>query len=127
MYLLDEVVVVFGLLPLCAVGNKELAQPARVLGHGTHFGRKDNCHIQKCAFSIAPEELWGNSQETRIADILVRALSPKDILLFLCEHNSYGHLFNFGLRPYVDIGITIEFFDDRLDWNVIVERAIRWN
>ena len=78
-------------------------------------------------FSIDPDELWAHSQEIHIAGIPVRALSPEDILLVLCEHNSYGHQFNFGLRPYVDIGMAIEFFNDMLDLSVVIERAIRWN
>lgn len=78
-------------------------------------------------YSIAPAEFWEHSQETRIADIPVRALSFEDVLLVLCEHNSYGHQFNFGLRPYVDIGMAIGFFDGKLDWDAIADRAARWN
>lgn len=53
------------------------------------------------------------------------ALSPEDLLLHLCLHTSYQHLFAFGLRPSCDIAETIARFGSTLDWQTITERAAR--
>lgn len=103
--------------------------------HLPPFSRPDACTVElhwnithrNMPYSIEPEEIWNHSCEAHSADYPARALSPEDILLLLCKHNSYGHHFNFGLCPYVDTGMTIEFFGDKLNWDVIVESAVSRN
>jgi hypothetical protein len=77
-------------------------------------------------YTIQPVELWQRAQDVEIANHTVKTLSPEDTLLFICEHNSYGHQFNFGLRPYVDTAMLIDFFAEKLDWESLIERAQSW-
>jgi hypothetical protein len=60
----------------------------------------------------------------RIAGCDTLALSPEDLLLHLCYHTSYHHLFAFGLRPLCDIAETITRFN--VKWRTLTERANRW-
>ena len=78
-------------------------------------------------YSVKPAEFWKRAVKITIANQNVLTLSPEDTLLFICEHNSYGHQFNFGLRPYLDITMLINFFGEKLDWESVIERAHTWH
>lgn len=55
----------------------------------------------------------------------VFALCPEDLLLHLSRHISYGHQFDFGLKPYCDVAELLRVFGEALDWSQVVERAMR--
>ncbi len=77
-------------------------------------------------YSIDPKELWERAIPTRIAGVDSFGLCPEDLLLHLCFHVSYQHLFEFALRPFCDIVETISQFGPRLRWERVIERARRW-
>jgi len=76
---------------------------------------------------IDVEELWERAEAARIADVELLVLSPEDLLLHLCVHLSFHHLFGYaGVRALCDIRETIGHYKTRIDWNVIRDRAREW-
>jgi hypothetical protein len=78
------------------------------------------------ACQLDPDELWKRATPAGIAGIDVRGLAPEDLLLHLCLHTSYQHLFGFGLQPSCDIAETIRHYQDTLDWPRVTRNARRW-
>lgn len=78
-------------------------------------------------FSIDTEGLWKRSEPAAIAGVPVLSLSPEDLILHLCLHVSFHHLFKVaGLRSLCDIAESIRHFDGRLDWGIVCNRAQAW-
>jgi hypothetical protein len=63
-------------------------------------------------------------QKTSIGDS--RNLCPEDLLLYLCAHIAYHHLFVGALKSLYDIHLFLLKSGPRLDWTVIAERAKEW-
>lgn len=78
-------------------------------------------------YSIDEKEIWENVMIIQLAGVNVSSLCPENLLLHICIHTSYHHKFNFSLRPSCDIAKIIEYFQEEIDWEVIQERAERWN
>jgi hypothetical protein len=58
----------------------------------------------------------------------VLVLLPEDLLLHLCIHLSFHHLYGFaGVRALCDIRQTIQHYKTRIDWNVVRDRAREWH
>jgi hypothetical protein len=71
--------------------------------------------------------IWERAEVARIAGVEVLVLSPEDLLLHLCIHLSFHHLFEYaGVRSLCDITETIRHYEGRIDWNVIRDRAKTW-
>jgi hypothetical protein len=90
-----------------------------------HWGIEDD----DCPFAIDSDGLWQRAVPVSVGGAPARALAPEDLLLHLALHAAYGHgwlQFESGLRPLVDISACLRHFGDRLDWNVLVERAFAW-
>jgi hypothetical protein len=76
---------------------------------------------------IDEEKLWARAEASSIAGVEVLVLSPEDLLLHLCIHLSFHHLFGFaGVRTLCDIRQTIQHYKIRIDWNVVHDRAREW-
>jgi len=65
----------------------------------THEGRDD---------FVPPDGLWERSRAIRVAGQPARALSPEDMLLHLCLHLAYQHMFTFGIRPVLDVALFLQ-------------------
>jgi hypothetical protein len=59
-------------------------------------------------------------------DVSLLGLSPEDLVLHLCLHTSYQHLFSFGLRPLCDIAETIAWSGHAIAWADLARRSFRW-
>lgn len=77
-------------------------------------------------FKIDTEELWRRAQPAAFGESRASALCPEDLLLHLCIHASYHHQFRFGLRALCDIAEIIRNYHNRLDWELLCERADDW-
>ena len=77
-------------------------------------------------FKLDVDKLWERAQPAMIADIEILTLSPEDLLLHLCLHAAYDHLFDFGLRSFYDIFYTIRHYQDKIDWQQVELRARQW-
>ena len=82
---------------------------------------------QGCPFEIASSGLWHRATSTKIAGAQVHILSPEDLLLHLCTHAGFRHLFTWnGVRSLVDIAQTIQRFAQDMRWPDVEQRAQEW-
>jgi len=77
-------------------------------------------------FGISPSELLQNSQPASLNKNSVFLLSPDDLITHLCLHVSYDDLFGYGLGALYDIAITIQYYDNRIDWKRLLRRSVQW-
>ena len=75
---------------------------------------------------VDPAELWQRAVPVHLAGVNALGLGVEDLLLHICHHASYHHLFAFGLRPLCDIAEIARWRGDTLDWLQVMERARRW-
>ena len=76
---------------------------------------------------IDEEGLWQRAQPASIAGVEVLVLSSEDLLLHLCLHLSFHHLFGFaGVRTLYDIRETIRHYKTTMDWDELKGRAREW-
>jgi hypothetical protein len=87
-----------------------------------------HCFIasEDSSFEIPAAELWRNAQPAMFNNRPVFLLSPEDLIIHLCLHAAYDHLFDFGLSALYDISITIKHYGKILDWREILHRSNRW-
>jgi hypothetical protein len=71
-------------------------------------------------------ELWQRAIPTDFFRETALALAPEDLILHLCHHASYHHLFDVGVRPLCDLARIIECFREQLDWEALQMIAERW-
>lgn len=74
---------------------------------------------------VAPDVFRERAVPVRVAGCDTLALSAEDLLLHLCYHTSFHHLFAFGLRPSCDIAAVIDRFGPDIEWHKLAERARR--
>ena len=72
------------------------------------------------------EEVWRRAVPVDLGPVAPLGLSREDLVLHLCVHASYQHLFAAGLRPCCDLAGAIDRWGTRLDWEAVCERAVRW-
>ena len=111
------------------------AEWAKVSKHLPVYSRKGGTEKVEIHWSIVRPgrverfdvgEFWGRAIPAGLNDTALLALSPEDLLLHLCYHNAISHNLGFALRPYCDLQAVIEKFRLELDWDQVVERALRW-
>ena len=77
-------------------------------------------------FKVDVDGLWQRARPAVIAGVNVLALSPEDLILYLCLHVSFHHNFHLGLKPFCDIDETIWHYRDEMDWERVQLYARRW-
>ena len=86
-----------------------------------------NIDLSIACLNIDIEKVWERAQPAVIADVEVLVLSPEDLLLHLCTHLSFHHLFQFaGLRTLCDIRETIKHYHTQMEWDQVWRRARNW-
>lgn len=86
-----------------------------------------NIDLSIANLNIDIEEIWEKARPDIIAGVKVLVLSPEDLLLHLCTHQSFHHLFDFaGLRTFCDIRETIRQYQDKMDWEQVRSRSKEW-
>ncbi len=76
-------------------------------------------------FNIDVSGLWKRARTASIASVNVLVLSPEDLLLLLCLHASFIHVFP-PLYFLCDISETIRHYKDEMDWNQVQLHARQW-
>ncbi len=110
-------------------------QEAAAMHHVTRLVRPDalgveihwNITTPNKVYSIDPTILWKHAVPLQIAGSRMLGLSAEHLLLHLCAHASYQHGFEFGIRPLVDIAVTIRRFDGTLDWQSVAHQCRAWH
>lgn len=77
-------------------------------------------------FAIEIEALWKRARLATIAGNEVLVLSPEDLLLHLCVHAAFHHLFQIGLRSLYDIAEVVHRYQDNLEWQAVCWRTQQW-
>ncbi len=78
-------------------------------------------------FQVDHQGLWERAVKTSIAGLPVQVLSPEDMVLHLCLHTSYQHVFDrFSLRCLCDIQRCLRHYGDNVDWDQVCRRAAEW-
>jgi len=72
------------------------------------------------------QELWERSETARVGEVDVRVFSPSDLLIYLCAHVAYQHIYIDSVRSLYDIRLLIERRGEELDWGAITARAKTW-
>jgi hypothetical protein len=77
-------------------------------------------------YTIAMDDLWQRAVPLRFANVTALGFATEDLLLHLCLHATYQHLFEQGLRPLCDIDALVRRYQAQLDWAQIEQRADAW-
>ena len=72
------------------------------------------------------EKIWARAIHTNVGGAPCLMLSTEDLLLHLCIHLSLQHIFEIGLRCFLDIRKVTEFYADAIDWKLLQERSRLW-
>ena len=77
-------------------------------------------------FEIPASELWKHAQSENLNGNSVFILSPEDLIIHLCLHAAYDHLFGFGMSALYDIAISVSHYGEKIDWKEISRRSVKW-
>lgn len=70
------------------------------------------------------EDIWRSAEPARLGDADAQVMSPEFLLLHVCAHLAYHHLFSFDLRSLCDIAEIVHAYP-ALDWAAVVDRGRR--
>jgi hypothetical protein len=70
--------------------------------------------------------LWERACLIKVDNVEVRAFSPEDLFLHLCIHACVHLQTGIDLIPFCDIAGLIKTSADKIDWQIVIERATRW-
>lgn len=101
-------------------GKYHLSLAHRQLGTTVeiHWALADPRH----PYSPPLEDIWRSAIPARIGDADMLVMSPEFLLLHVCAHLAYNHIFAFGLRALCDIAEIARAHPD-LDWAAVVENG----
>ena len=77
-------------------------------------------------FHIDLDGLWKRAIRSSVGGKQVLVLCDEDLLMHLCAHAAYNHLFDNELRLLYDIKLLAEKSAASLDWPALVQRAQAW-
>jgi hypothetical protein len=72
------------------------------------------------------QELWERSVVEQVGEANAHVLSTDDLLVYLCAHVAYQHVYIDALRSLYDIKLLVEKRAGDLDWGAITARAQTW-
>jgi hypothetical protein len=72
------------------------------------------------------QQLWERSVPARIGTTNVRVLAPDDLMIYLCAHVAYQHMYIDSIRSLYDLKLVLKSFSRELDWDAISARARTW-
>jgi hypothetical protein len=68
-------------------------------------------------------DLWDRSVSAQVGEVTAQVLSPVDLVIYLCAHAAYHHVYAASLRSLYDIKLVIDRFSAELDWAFLERRA----
>jgi len=74
------------------------------------------------AYTPPVEDIWRSAVPGRLADTDAQLMSPEFLLLHVCAHLAYHHLFAFDLRALCDIAEIVRAHP-AMDWTVVADRG----
>jgi hypothetical protein len=102
--------------------------------HLPHFTNKNGAIIDLQWNIVAPDSpikvdldgLWERARLIKVDNVEVRAFSPEDSFLHLCIHACAHLQTGLDLIPFCDIAGLIKTSGDKIDWQIVIDRATRW-
>lgn len=82
--------------------------------------------IPNKSYTIVTDDLWARAVPVKLGGVDVLGLCPEDLLLHVCEHATYHHLFTQGLRFLCDIDAIVRRYGTDLDWGQVKRHADAW-
>jgi hypothetical protein len=77
-------------------------------------------------FNLDVAGLCQRAVPARVGGKAVYVLNNEDLLLHLCAHAAYNHLYDNALRLLYDIKLLVEKLGESLDWSILARRAQEW-
>ena len=77
-------------------------------------------------FHIDMDGIWQRALRTRVGGRKMLVLCDEDLLLHLCAHAAYNHLFDNELRLLYDIKLLVQKYGAGLAWPALGRRAQAW-
>ena len=72
--------------------------------------------------------LWQRAMPVQLQDgSQALALAPLDLLLYLCVHTSYGHIFHSQIYSLCDIREVLAVLGGQIDWQAFIVAVDSWN
>jgi hypothetical protein len=76
---------------------------------------------------IDMKKVWERARSEVIAGVEVLVLCPEDLILHICLHLSFQHLFQLaGFRSLCDIREAIEHYNNKINWSQVCSHASEW-
>ena len=97
-----------------------LVQRQRGIVAEIHWTLDDPLH----PYSPPIEDIWRDAAAARLGDADTRVMSPEFLLLHVCAHLAYNHVFAFSLRALCDIAEIVRVYPG-LDWAAVADRSRR--
>lgn len=79
-----------------------------------------------CPIKVDINGLWESACLIKEDDAAVRVLSLEDLFLHICIHACFNLQTGIDLIPFCDMAGLIRTFADKIDWQIVIERATRW-
>ena len=130
-----EILLGLGYTQLAAVAYGDIQAEVEIAHHLAPFVKEGSPTIELHWHIVKPgeghylfpvEELWRRTVACQIGNSSVLALTREALLVHLCMHVSYHHLFAFGLRPLYDVHTLISLYGGTLDWVEIASIGASW-
>ena len=77
------------------------------------------------SYAVPMDEFWRNSTSLPFINGTMTGFGYEDLLLHVCIHASYHHLFIQGVRPLCDIDALVRRFERELDWQIVRQYAVK--
>lgn len=99
--------------------------------HLPRFIRPDHASLElhwtitrpQASYSIDEGLLWQSARQVVLVGISTKSLALHDLVLHLCLHATYQHLFDQGIRFLCDISTILYRYQAELNWVELVARA----
>ena len=72
------------------------------------------------------EGLWARACLIKVDNTEVRVFSAEDLFLHLCVHAGFHLQTVLDLIPFCDLARLIKTHTDKIDWQIVINRASRW-
>jgi hypothetical protein len=69
------------------------------------------------------QDLWERSVPAQVGQSRVQTLAADDLVIYLCAHVAYQHVYMHSVRSLYDIKLVVQQHSESLGWEVVASRA----
>jgi len=100
--------------------------PGFVNANGTYIELHWTFFSVEEAARIKTDCIWERAQSFSMGGASLLGLCPEDLLLHVCGHASYQHIFEMGLRSIYDVAVILNRYQDTLNWEQALRTTTDW-